>query len=968
MRDLAPMWDAWDLADGKFFGEFKANSRVTVEPDWELNLSPTVVGANNKGPFRWFQRQDESQVEIEIPNVKSVSIDRGLDSDAATCTIVLHNQWHEDLGEQPELPGQLGMPGYFTFNRGKNPDAVARWNQQVNDWSEVLVENALLRTYQGYGGYDDDDKKISLEDSIDGGYTPITGLWLVDRVQITSHAQITLTCRDMTKLLLDQTLYKPLVPTAHYPLKYYRWVYSQANKNFDPRQPITVGSVTEFTPAYFTSGVDVWYGPNYRLHGHAGMDSIDGNPETFALSVGNIHPSREFCADWWDYAVHQQINEVYIHPWGGNYTMYVSIFENGSWVDPGHGLVPYSQGTAAKSTGADVPFVMQVGVPWEQGGWYQLPRIFNAERIRITFRDHTQSPWGPYYYRCGIREIKCKVNTLGTLPRFPWTTAAAGVPGGEGYWIVDEVGKVFPFGDAQEFAKNWPNRGITSWVEEIGAHPDGDGYWIMESCGRVHAHGSAVWHGDMAGDGPGFPQGTFIDFAVTHTGNGYMLLSREGGVHCYGDAQWFGNMPVTENVVWSGAHYGIHWPDYVARGLAAHPDNYGYWIANGNGEVRAFGAADDYGQVPDLREGLINPPNGTEWISCITPTQSGNGYWLLSICGKVWAFGDATHYGQGLDHPGEGATVPELFQQFTWKLIPNQAETGYYFLEGGGTTKMFGDVEFWGGVGSGQTRVPGNYKDYTDIVKEILLWSGFWLYDGLAAGQQPAIFGNIESTGAYADEPLPEDMFDKVPPMDAINKLKEIVGYQFWMDQEGGVRFESPNWWASGNFFYDGTHTDFIPEIDERMQLIDYGITATDEPLRSEIIIANGNPDANNTKTTVTRLYPDNGRSLRGMVKPVIWGNEALLNPDEQRIMAELIALQIWFKRRVGSVTCVANPALDIGDQVRIWERQTSESYVHYVRGISTNHDLDSGVYTMTLDTNWLGDDDEWVITRDTLR
>ena len=95
--------------------------------------------------------------------------------------------------------------------------------------------------------------------------------------------------------------------------------------------------------------------------------------------------------------------------------------------------------------------------------------------------------------------------------------------------------------------------------------------------------------------------------------------------------------------------------------------------------------------------------------------------------------------------------------------------------------------------------------------------------------------------------------------------------------------------------------------------------------------------------------------------------NGVFSNQDEQDMMAELISLHIWFQQRTGSVTCLANPALQINDQVRIYERTSGETYVHYVRGISTTHDLNTGAYTMVLTTNWLGDDTDWTITRDGL-
>ncbi len=98
------------------------------------------------------------------------------------------------------------------------------------------------------------------------------------------------------------------------------------------------------------------------------------------------------------------------------------------------------------------------------------------------------------------------------------------------------------------------------------------------------------------------------------------------------------------------------------------------------------------------------------------------------------------------------------------------------------------------------------------------------------------------------------------------------------------------------------------------------------------------------------------------MVKPAMWVNGLFVDADRRQIMAELIAMHIWFSKRQGQTTCVANPNIQINDQVRLFERQSAETYIHYVRGVSTNHDLDTGVYTMTLTTHWLGDHDDWSI------
>jgi hypothetical protein len=60
---------------------------------------------------------------------------------------------------------------------------------------------------------------------------------------------------------------------------------------------------------------------------------------------------------------------------------------------------------------------------------------------------------------------------------------------------------------------------------------------------------------------------------------------------------------------------------------------------------------------------------------------------------------------------------------------------------------------------------------------------------------------------------------------------------------------------------------------------------------------------------------------------------------------------------RVDTVQIAGYPRIQIDDQVRLQEKVTAESYLHYVRGISSSNDLESGVWTYDLDTSWLGQD-----------
>jgi hypothetical protein len=256
----------------------------------------------------------------------------------------------------------------------------------------------------------------------------------------------------------------------------------------------------------------------------------------------------------------------------------------------------------------------------------------------------------------------------------------------------------------------------------------------------------------------------------------------------------------------------------------------------------------------------------------------------------------------------------------------------------------------------------GNYKDLTDIIKDLVLWSGWFCFEFNVVGS-PKVYGNLENTGTYAKEQLPDDMFDKKPVSDAINAIKELVGFITFVDEEGGFNFTSPNWWSPGNFFISGGHVEDIFEIDELKTLTQYSVQLSDESSRSEIIIATGDPERIDVgQSVVYYKRPWISQYLRGIVKPVLWTNVAFSDASNRETMAELIGMHIFFQQRQGQVTIAANPCIGINDQVRIYERLTSESGVHYVRGYSMTHDLESGVFTQTLTTHQLTSNGKWLL------
>lgn len=732
---------------GPFIGDDGApHHRVTVEPDWFLNTESAVSTIDPSTlPYRWFQREDDSQVELEIPNLVSIETDATIDSDAATATIVVVNQ-----KMNPNLTGQarrLGDPGYLTAER-TGTLGNARWGSRDQTWAGILVPNCLVRTYQGYGG-----RSKTLAQARADGNLIRTGTWLVDDVHLASDGRLTLSCRDMAKLLIEQQLYPPLIPYPRYPLQWCRYRYTTI--------------LTPAIPVYDSSAPPAEYAPE---------------------------------------------------------------------------------------------------------GWIK------------TIRDGTLDSQGDGYWILGndggifTYGIAGFYGSHGTILNTSELSGIESTTTGQGYWICDVAGHVITFGDAAihgELPTAPPNP-----VRRIRALPDGSGYWLMDNDGGVYAFGAAQYYG-------GTPANTnpFVDMAVTSTGLGYWLLASDGAVYTFGDAPYHGGATATGKV-------------FV--GIGARPDDTGYYLAATDGNVYGYGAAPaltPHGNWTFAQANLQDP------ICAISMMPTGNGYILVGGDGGVFSFGDAPFWG----------SLPAAFQ----------------------TT----------------VQTDGTYTDFADIIKILLLWSG-WLLYGLGTD---TVYGNIESTGSYSNDCLPPDLFDKRPVIDAITAVKEIVGYHFWCDHDGAVRFESPNWYQPGNYVEDGSRSQFIPEVDERQNLVDYGIRNTDKMSRSEFIISSNDPIEGNETTVTTRYTPPFADLTRGMVKPAMWVNGYFTTAEEQELMAELIAIQLFMQQRQGEASCAANPCIQINDQVWVFEEVTGESSMKYVRGISTRADVLSGEYTMTLTLSHLG-------------
>lgn len=308
------------------------------------------------------------------------------------------------------------------------------------------------------------------------------------------------------------------------------------------------------------------------------------------------------------------------------------------------------------------------------------------------------------------------------------------------------------------------------------------------------------------------------------------------------------------------------------------------------------------------------------------------------------------------------------------------------------------DFQVYTGTGLGfdttgtVTKPVGNYRDWTDVVKWVCAWAGFWRpdhphniirwsgdtdesvhYDYVAPDPvltKGKVWGNFQNTGTAGIADATPDNFDKQPLMDVVNYVRNIVGFFFRVDEVGMVAWRMPNLYAKGNYktpnhLQPGRELTYVDEhltIDETDVLVEYDTTLDSKNLRERIFVANSNGKVG---TVIRGYYP----YWTGLRRVAGWTDEHFKSNRECRVAADMVAAQQMFSWRTATVTMPAHPGIQPDDQIRIFERVSNETFYHYVLGIDESWDSSTGVWTMQLTTHWLGErpSDAWVVRVDQL-
>lgn len=286
----------------------------------------------------------------------------------------------------------------------------------------------------------------------------------------------------------------------------------------------------------------------------------------------------------------------------------------------------------------------------------------------------------------------------------------------------------------------------------------------------------------------------------------------------------------------------------------------------------------------------------------------------------------------------------------------------------------------------------GNYGDWSDIIKLILAWGGFhwpeqWPFIGLSAGfgipiwaSKPRdpflgngrIWGDIESTGTYGIVPIPFTDLDKKPLLDGIRQIKDIVGFWFGVDESGGAIWRHANIWQLGNVLSNGpTGTPvrqrrFIRILDTQV-LLDITAKLSGRNWRERVYIADPSGKIAGGARGFS-LNPIGLRRVAGWIEGNFGyhpqGSKAAIAFAQR--MAQLIAVRQMMSTREDTFVIPGNPCLQIDDQVELVDTNVGEGYVHYCKNISSKLDNQTGEYTYTVTTQWLGTrpGDQWIIDK----
>jgi len=178
--------------------------------------------------------------------------------------------------------------------------------------------------------------------------------------------------------------------------------------------------------------------------------------------------------------------------------------------------------------------------------------------------------------------------------------------------------------------------------------------WVLGADGQVSPVGGAPAYGSVPARTGVVPAA----IVATPSGKGYYVADSDGRVSAFGDAVWRGDvrsLQLSRPVV----------------DMAVHPDNTGYALLGSDGGVFNFGALAYRGSVPQF---VPLAALRTKAVA-IMAAPDGNGYSIVHDDGGVFAFGSAQFYGSVPEVVPSGQLASPVTDAF-----PSDNKLGYSML------------------------------------------------------------------------------------------------------------------------------------------------------------------------------------------------------------------------------------------------------------------------------------------------
>ena len=847
-------------------------------------------------------------IPVELPNVKSINYDRSVDTDAATCRLELYNTKALPLGTavtSDDFGNYIfDQPGYYTFNRGTTTH-TQRWHHTPNEWQSLIVPDRMIRTYEGYGF----DPTVGPD--FDPNQTQ-SGVWIIDEVTYEATGTITVNCRDAGRLLIDQITFPPVVPKTRYPL------------TFTSNHPVAnaggeTASTTWTQPAYQADSSSYGHdGPDADIHGHRASDAFDGTSgaEDYWLSVGYNVPDGSFAFEWIQGTfTSQDVTAVDVTTRGGPYVCYVSVWSQGAW--QGAGTIPYKPETSTTPNQSNIKYVKSQTIGANTRTVIKLgTKVTAATKVRLTFTNLYNSKLGSEGF-----------------PKHTYRAAIYGTRVSGNYAVYPNTGTHIEgdFGDYSEIVKRLLAYGGFHWPNDpsqaFHARTDGSLDPELPNGNDPYLGSGRIW-GDIMMARVASIEGTTLDATV------WDKKSLMDGIAYVRDILGF--------------NFFI---DEVGKAVFRTPN---VWrVGNYQGELQLvpevqlpYSFSDDFDR-PDnqlIGNGWIQGSGGDFYIDtnrAITKSQTGfmsqetghrNNMMVqatvrspdnMQPCVYLWSNETAGgHLGYCLAlGSAEIDTNLEIRRSNQVVAVKQLGAVGV----------AIGNVDKVLRLEASQVGATVFVKAYVDGVLELEFnepvgtaptgsWAGLGNLGLL--GENGAVFDNVTMSG------------DALPP-------GPVVVRQDYVDGVEG-----------------------LVTIDENETLEQLSVTLSSRNMRDRVFIANTSGLIG--ATAVGHTGP-NGPYDNGLRRVAGWTDQHFASNAECNVMADLIALRQLFTYRTDRLTIPGYSAIQIDDQVRILEGTTSEDYIHYVKGVSSSWDIETGVWTYTLDTHWLGETPftEWAFNPD---